>query len=100
MHDEQKAMARLAAILEDVYRQYKINGLMPSDRKHYFSGYANALMTLDLLSQSRLEELIEETNLTVFNMSLKSRRERLDIKADPSMFDSPAWRRQGKTIRF
>ncbi len=38
--------------------------------------------------------------MKVFSMSLKDRREVLDIKADPSMFDSSAWVRQGKIIRF
>ena len=38
--------------------------------------------------------------MKVFNVTLKERREIFDIKADLSMFDSPAWIRQGKTIRF
>jgi len=100
MSDEQTALAKLSSILEDVYKQYRDNGVMPNDRKQYFSGFADALMTLGLLDQSQLETLVEDTNVKVFNMSLKERREVLDIKADPSMFDSPAWVRQGKTIRF
>ncbi len=100
MSDEQAAIARLGSILEDVYKQYRDNGTMPIDRKQYFSGFADALMTLGLLNQPQLEALVEDTNTKVFNMTLQERREVLDIKADPSIFDSPAWIRQGKTIRF
>ena len=100
MSDEQIALARLGSILEDVYKKYRDEGTMPNDRKQYFSGFADALMTLGLLNQPQLEALVEDTNMKVFNMTLKERREVLDIKADPSMFDSPAWVRQGKTIRF
>lgn len=100
MSGEQTALARLSSILEDVYKQYRDNGEMPNDRKQYFSVFADALMTLELLNQSQLGTLVEDTNVKVFNMSLKERREVLDIKADPSVFDSPAWVRQGKTIRF
>jgi len=78
---DQTAMARLGSIVEDVYKQYRDNGVMPNDRKQYFSGFADALMTLELLSQSQLEELVEDTNVKVFSMSLKERREVLDIKA-------------------
>ena len=73
---------------------------MLNNKKQYFSGFADALLTLGLLSQVQLETLVEDTNIKVFNMSLKDRREVLDIKADPSMFDSPAWIRQGKEICF
>jgi len=90
MNDDQAAITRLSAILEDVYKKYRDNGVMPDDRKQYFSGYADALMTLKLLSQPELEALIEDANMKVFGMSVKDRREVLDIKADPSMFDSPA----------
>ena len=83
-----------------MYKQYRDYGVMPNDKKQYFSGFADALLTLRLLSQVQLETLVEDTNMKVFNMSLKDRREVLDIKADPSMFDSPAWIRQGKEIRF
>ena len=100
MNDQQSALARLSSILEDVYKQYRDYGVMPNDKKQYFSGFADALLTLRLLSQVQLETLVEDTNMKVFNMSLKDRREVLDIKADPSMFDSPAWIRQGKEIRF
>ena len=100
MSDQQAALARLSSILEDVYKKYRDDGTMPNDRKQYFSGFADALMTLGLLNQPQLEALVEDTNMKVFNMTLKERREVLDIKADPSMFDSPAWIRQGKTIRF
>jgi hypothetical protein len=100
MNDQQSALARLSSILEDVYKQYRDYGVMPNDKKQYFSGFADALLTLRLLSQVQLETLVEDTNMKVFNMSLKDRREVLDIKADPSIFDSPAWIRQGKEIRF
>ncbi len=100
LSDQQAALARLSSILEDVYKQYRDKGVMPNDRKQYFSGFADALMTLKLLNQSQLEALVEDTNMKVFNMSIKVRREVLDIKADPSMFDAPAWIRQGKIIRF
>ena len=100
MNDQQSALARLSSILEDVYKQYRDYGVMPNDKKQYFSGFADALLTLRLLSQVQLETLVEDTNMKVFNMSLKDRREVLDIKADASMFDSPAWIRQGKEIRF
>ena len=100
MIDEKAAVVRLGSILEDVYKKYRDSGVMPDDRKQYFSGYADALMTLGLLDQPQLEALVEVTNMKVFNMTLKDRREVLDIKVDPSMFDSPAWVRQGKTIRF
>ena len=100
MSDEQAALARLSSILEDVYKKYLDDGAMPNDRKLYFSGFADALVTLGLMNQPQLETLVEDTNMKVFNMTLRERREVLDIKADPSMFDSPAWVRQGKTIRF
>mgnify|MGYP004284194063 CR=1 FL=1 len=100
MSDEQTALAKLSSILEDVYKKYRDDGTMPNDRKQYFSGYADALMTLGLLDQPQLEALVKDANMKVFNMTLKDRREVLDIKANPSMFDSPAWVRQGKTIRF
>ena len=100
MNDQQSALARLSSILEDVYKQYRDYGVMPNDKKQYFSGFADALLTLRLLSQVQLETLVKDTNMKVFNMSLKDRHEVLDIKADPSMFDSPAWIRQGKEIRF
>ena len=100
MIDEKAAVVRLGSILEDVYKKYRDSGVMPDDRKQYFSGFADALMTLGLLDQPQLEALVETTNMKVFNMTLKDRREVLDIKANPSMFDSPAWVRQGKTIRF
>ena len=57
MSNEQAAIARLRLILEDVYRKYRDDGTMPNDRKQYFSGYADALMTLELLNQSQLETL-------------------------------------------
>ena len=100
MSDQQAALDRLSSILKDVYKQYRDKGVMPNDRKQYFSGFADALMTLKLLNQSQLEALVEDTNMKVFNMSIKVRREVLDIKADPSMFDAPEWIRQGKNIRF
>ena len=100
MIDEKAAVVRLGSILEDVYKKYRDSGVMPDDRKQYFSGYADALMTLGLLDQPQLEALVKDANMKVFNMTLKNRREVLDIKTDPSMFDSPAWFRQGKTIRF
>jgi hypothetical protein len=53
-----------------------------------------------VIDQAQLNDTIEAANITVFQMSLQQRREEIDIKADPSMFDSPAWIRQGKTIRF
>ena len=99
-NNDQAALIRLTSILEDVYKKYRDSGTMPNDQKQYFSGYADALMTLGLLNKLQLEALVEETNMKVFNMTLKERREVLDIKADPSMFDSPAWIRQGKAVRF
>ena len=93
-------LARLGSILEDVYKQYRDNGEMPNDRKQYFSGFAHAFMTLGLLNQSQLETLVEYTNMMVFKISLQDRRETLNLKADPSLFDSPAWVGQGKAIRF
>jgi len=100
MINEKAAVIRLGSILVDVYKKYRDSGVMPGDRKQYFSGYADALMTLVLLNQPQLEALVEDTNMKVFNMTLKERREVLDIKANPSVFDSPAWVRQGKTIHF
>ena len=100
MIQAQTAVARLEAILIDVYCTYRDQGAMPNDRKQYFSGFADALMTLEVIDQAQLNEMIEAANMTVFQMPLQQRREEIDIKADPSMFDSPAWIRQGKTIRF
>ena len=58
MSDEQIALARLGSILEDVYKKYRDEGTVPNDRKQYFSGFADALMTLKLLNQSQLEALV------------------------------------------
>ena len=85
MNDDQAAITRLSAILQDVYKKYRDNGVMPNDRKQYVSGYADALMTLKLLRQPELEALIEDANMKVFGMSVKDRREVLDIEADPSI---------------
>ena len=100
MIQAQTAVVRLEAILIDVYCTYRDQGAMPNDRKQYFSGFADALLTLKVIDQAQLNDMIEAANMTVFQMSLQQRREEIGIKADPSMFNSPAWIRQGKTIRF
>ena len=49
MIQAQTAVARLEAILIDVYCTYRDQGAMPNNRKQYFSGFADASMTLEVM---------------------------------------------------
>jgi len=80
MIQAQTAVARLEAILIDVYCTYRDQGAMPNDRKQYFSGFADALMTLEVIDQAQLNDMIEAANMTVFQMSLQQRQKKLTSK--------------------
>jgi len=45
----QAAVVRLEAMLIDVYCTYRDQGAMPNNRKQYFSGFADASMTLEVM---------------------------------------------------
>ena len=68
MIQAQTAVARLEAILIDVYCTYRDQGAMPNDRKQYFSGFADALMTLEVIDQAQLNDAIEAANLSLIHI--------------------------------
>lgn len=73
---------------------------MPAAKRDYCSGYADALITLEMISADEFKQLLEDRCQAIFGMSLQQRRMEFDVIHEPELLDAPAWRRKGVVVSW
>lgn len=96
----ERYLAELRRQLNALFILRKADKKAPETEKSYTDGFIFAAMSLGILSRTRVEEVIEEVNQQVFNMSLNERLQYYKNKPadEVSLYDMPTYQRQGKEI--
>jgi hypothetical protein len=83
-------LEHFSQILQDTYRIYKRDKVMPKARLAYCNGYVDALLTCGLIDEQDLQLLVDNANKEVFGMTLQQRQYEFDVYHDPQAQDANA----------
>ncbi len=70
-------------LLQNTYRVYKRDKVMPKERQAYCNGYADALLRLGVIDKQDLHVLVDNANKAVFGMTLQQRQYEFDVFHEP-----------------
>ena len=74
-------------LVQDTYRVYKRDKVMPQERRAYCNGYADAMLRMGLINQQDLHILVDKANQQVFGMTLQQRQYEFDVFHHPQAPD-------------
>jgi len=84
------AIEHFSELLQDTYRVYKRDKVMPKERQAYCNGYADAMLSFGLINKQDLHALVDKVNKKVFGMTLQQRQYEFDVFHDPQAQDANA----------
>ena len=95
---QDKYIALVRELLEEVYTRKRETGNIPVELKAYVKGYFHAGLELELITEESLNTIIEDVNMQLFGRNTEKQKEMfLEIhKEYDNYVDVPAFFRKGK----
>ena len=91
-------LEQLKHVLKNTYLQLREQGRIATGREDYINGFIDAGLSTELVSNTEIQAMIENTNMEVFGISIAERKKLYaDIESSYDEYiDVPAFFRKGK----